>query len=428
MIISIFGMGYVGSVSAACLSQMGHKIIGVDINKEKNKIINSGRAPNFEPFLDEIIKTQVKSKSLYATDDFDSAVLQSSISLVCVGTPSKKDGRPNLEYIYRTIETIARAIRKKQDYHLIIIRSTIPPRTISEKVIPTIEKFSGKVVGEGFGVAMNPEFLRESSAIHDFYNPERIVLGTSSDSDYLILKEMYNSTTSNKVHGEYIQVPVVLAELIKYVDNTFHALKVSFANEIGSICRSYDIDSGEMMAIFKKDKKLNISEYYFNPGFSFGGSCLPKDVRGLQTLSRDLNLENPLINSVIDSNDEHTKRFENLIIKKDFKRIGFVGLTFKDDTDDIRENKVIDILEKIAQQSNKSLFVFDPILNESDIKALKLNVTFCANLEDIIQSSDAIVINTSKKQVIKEVIHSKKPVFDLKNVIPKDHPNRFSIV
>lgn len=428
MKISVFGLGYVGSVSMACFSSMGHSVIGVDSNNLKNNLINRGKAPIYEPGLEDLLTEGLSNKRIEATLDITKAVVESDISLICVGTPSNKDGSPNLDYVKKVVEEIGVALKFKNRYHLILVRSTIPPKTIETYLIPILEQISGLVREEDFGIGMNPEFLRESTAIDDFFNPERVVIGISNNKDFKLAESMYSSNSNYQVDAPIFEVPIKFAELIKYIDNSYHALKVDFANEVGSICNKLGIDSKQMMEIFTKDKKLNISSYYFRPGFSFGGSCLPKDVKGLQTISKDLKLKVPLISSLLESNSEHYLRFLSAVKNKSFDSIGFIGLTFKDNTDDVRENKVIDLIKEIGKRKSCKLYVFDKILDESQITSLDLKAVITKDLSSLVDNCDLIVLNTNDKKIIKLLIDNEKQIVDLNNMIPISYKYRISII
>ncbi len=335
------GLGYVGCVSAACLANEGHRVIGVDVNPVKVNIINSGKSPIVEPGLEELIAKVVTEGKLKATTDFSTAIQQSDISLICVGTPSQKNGNVSLEYIFRVAKQIGQALKTREQYHVVVIRSTVPPGTL-QKTLQIIAKQSGKRLGRDFGGASNPEFLREGSALQDFYHPPYTIVGEwdSKSGDYL--EELYSF-----VHAPLIRTEVKIAELVKYANNVFHALKVAFANELGTICKAYGVDSHKLMNIFVQDTRLNLSAYYLKPGFAFGGSCLPKDVSALVYQAKKLDLELPLINSLIPSNREHIRRALDLILSYNKKRIGILGLSFKGNTDDLRESPMVEIVEHL---------------------------------------------------------------------------------
>jgi len=339
MKISIFGLGYVGCVSLGCLAKNGNNVIGVDVNQTKVDLINKGKATIIEKEIDEIIKKQYDDKNISATCDFKEAVNNSDVSIICVGTPSTANGHLNLSYIYETAKQIGSILKTKNSFHSVAIRSTVLPGT-NKKVGEIIEEVSGKKRNIDFAVVSNPEFLREGSAVEDYYNPPITVLGSENEKALDIFKHIYS-----KVSGEIKCVDIEVAEIIKYVNNTFHALKISFANEIGNICKRLEIDSHDVMDLFCKDKQLNISNYYFKPGFAYGGSCLPKDMKALKTLAHDNYLVSPIIENIHDSNENQKKQLIKLIEETDSKRIGFIGLSFKAGTDDLRYSPSVDVIE-----------------------------------------------------------------------------------
>lgn len=335
MKISIFGLGYVGTVTGACLAKQGLEVIGVDNNKAKVEQVNCGKSPIFEPGLDKLLTDVVKEKKFKATCDTEYAVLNSDISLVAVGTYSSADGYPDLRAIYGVMDDIGLVIKNKNDFHSVIIRSTVPPGTTSI-ALNHIEKKSGKIYGKEFGGGMNPEFLREGSALFDFENPPFIVVGVEDDITARSIKSMYNFLDTS-----YYQTQIRLAEILKYSCNAFHALKVAFGNEIGRICSSVDIDGRELLNIFTQDRVLNISDKYLTPGVPFGGSCLPKDLRALVTFAESKGAHVPLLGSILDSNDSHFAQIIKKIENLDCSRIGILGITFKENTDDVRESPII---------------------------------------------------------------------------------------
>jgi GDP-mannose 6-dehydrogenase len=340
--ISVFGMGYVGTVSAGCLAQEGHEVIGVDPVRMKVDLINAGRCPIIEVDIGEIIAATVKSGLLRATDDQDEAIRQTELSFVCVGTPSQANGNLDLTYIRRVCEMIGRSLKKKSARHTVVIRSTILPGTMRQLVIPTIEECSGKKAGVDFGVCNNPEFLREGSAVRDFNSPPKTVIGELDHTSGDMLAALYA-----KLEAPLIRTDLETAEMIKYVDNGWHALKVGFANEIGNLCKSFSIDAHEVMKIFCQDKKLNISPAYLLPGFAFGGSCLPKDLRALAYKAKMHDVELPIMNAILPSNELQVARGLQLIMEKGNKRIGVLGFSFKAGTDDLRESPMIEVIERL---------------------------------------------------------------------------------
>lgn len=357
MKISIFGMGYVGTVSAACLAHEGHEVVGVDPVPTKVDIINAGSSPIIEEQIGELVSTTVKAGLLRATCDHDQAVRETELSFVCVGTPSQPNGNLDLTYIRRVCEQIGKALKNKPSHHTVVIRSTILPGTMRGIVIPVLEESSGKKAGVDFGVCNNPEFLREGSAVKDFNAPPKTVIGESDRASGDKLAGLYA-----KLDAPLIRTNLETAEMVKYVDNSWHALKIGFANEIGNLCKSFDIDAHEVMKIFCQDKKLNISPAYLLPGFAFGGSCLPKDLRALAYKAKMHDLELPIMNSILPSNEMQVTRGLQLITEKGFKRIGVLGFSFKAGTDDLRESPMIEVIERLIGKGY-DLRIFDKNVN-----------------------------------------------------------------
>ena len=342
MRISVFGLGYVGAVSAACLAAEGHDVIGVDVNPTKVALINEGRSPIVEEGIAEMTSRVVADGRLRATVDTQEAVSSSDISLVCVGTPSNDNGSLKLDYVERVSEQIGSAISEKSDRHLVVMRSTMLPGTIETLVKPALERTSGKTAGIDFDLCVNPEFLREGSSIKDFYAPPFTLIGADQPEAAERLAEMYRN-----IDAPLHLTSVKAAEMVKYACNCFHGLKVAFANEIGNICKESGIDSHEVMEVFVKDTKLNLSPYYLKPGFAFGGSCLPKDLRALTYKARQLDVPVPVLEATLESNLLQIERAVNMIVKTGKKKIGFLGFAFKAGTDDLRESPVVAVIERM---------------------------------------------------------------------------------
>ncbi|MEJ5307515.1 MAG: nucleotide sugar dehydrogenase [candidate division WOR-3 bacterium] len=355
MKIAVFGLGYVGIISAACLAEQGYKVIGVEINDIKISEVNNGRSPIVEPYINEIVSKVVKAGNLEATDDFEYAVKNTNIALICVGTPSSETGEVDLSYIFKTAQQIGDALRKKENFereYLILIRSTSMPGTV-DKYAEIVQSISGKKRKKDFDVLSNPEFLREGNAVNDFYNPPYTLIGCECEASERIIRQMYSF-----LEAPFIVTSIKTAEMLKYVNNTFHGLKVGFANEIARICKKKGIDSREVMELFLMDRKLNISEYYLKPGFAFGGSCLPKDVRALSYESKRNGLSLPIIENIMDSNDLHIDWAFDLILKEKVNRIGVMGITFKSGTDDLRESPSVVLVEKLLGKG-KNVLIYD---------------------------------------------------------------------
>ncbi|MDQ2987084.1 MAG: UDP-glucose/GDP-mannose dehydrogenase family protein [Armatimonadota bacterium] len=342
MKISIFGLGYVGAVSAGCLSRDSHDVIGVDPATEKVDLINEGKSPIIEKDIGEMIAASVASGKLRATTSVDEAIASSDISLICVGTPSLRSGELDLSYVERVCSQIGEAIAKKSGFHTVVARSTMLPGSMRNIVIPTLEKAYGGKVGNDFGVCNNPEFLREGTAVFDYDNPPKTVIGEADERSGNMLAALYEH-----LDAPLIRTDLETAEMVKYTDNTWHALKVSFANEIGNICKSLNIDGHKVMDIFCQDTKLNLSPYYMKPGFAFGGSCLPKDVRALAYKGRSLDLTLPVIESILPSNRQQVEKGIRMITEKPGKRVAVLGFSFKAGTDDLRESPIVTLIEHL---------------------------------------------------------------------------------
>ena len=342
MRISIFGLGYVGAVSAGCLARDGHEVIGVDPVPTKVDLVNRGQSPIIEQDIGEIMAEAIREGRLRATDDVEQAVHGTEVSFVCVGTPSQANGNLDLKYIRRVCEEIGRALADKDEPHTVVIRSTILPGTMDGVVIPTLAECSGKTPGRDFALCNNPEFLREGSAVHDYYNPPKTVIGELEPGNGDAVAAIYAA-----LDAPLIRTGTRTAEMVKYVDNVWHALKIGFANEIGNICKSHGIDGHEVMDIFCQDRKLNISPAYLKPGFAFGGSCLPKDVRALVYNARSRDIEVPIIGGVLPSNELQINRGLRMVMAHGNRKVGILGFSFKAGTDDLRESPVIEVIERL---------------------------------------------------------------------------------
>jgi GDP-mannose 6-dehydrogenase len=342
MKISIFGLGYVGTVCAGCLVADGHNVVGVDINASKADQMNSGLPSIVEPRLTELFAAGHKEKRLTATTSVSEAITSTDISLVCVGTPSQINGNLDLTYMKRVCEEIGTALRNKEKPHLIVFRSTMLPGTTEDILVPILEANSGKRIGNGIDVCYNPEFLREGTSVYDFYNPPKIVVGERAHGTGDSLLALYSG-----IDAPVIRTSIRVAEMSKYCDNSFHALKVSFANEIGNLCKKLGVDSHDVMSVFCEDKKLNLSPAYLKPGFAFGGSCLPKDLRALVYQSKLFDLDSHVLNAILMSNTNQIQLGLQLIMSPGKKRIGFLGMAFKPDTDDLRESPLVSLIETL---------------------------------------------------------------------------------
>jgi GDP-mannose 6-dehydrogenase len=355
--IAIFGLGYVGAVSAGCLAKDGHTVIGVDTNPTKVDMINAGKSPIVELSLPEMIETAKQSGRLRATTDVAAAVAAADLSLICVGTPSQINGNLDLSHVRSVCEAIGGALRAKPQPHVVVVRSTMLPGSMRDVVIPALQESSGKKAGVGFGICNNPEFLREGTAVRDYYNPPKIVIGESDRGAGDLVLEMYAG-----IKAPLIRTDVETAEMVKYADNAWHALKVSFANEIGNLCRAVGVDGHRVMDIFCQDTKLNLSSYYMKPGFAFGGSCLPKDLRALTYKGRSLDIDLPVLNAILPSNARQLQRGIDMVTRLGKRRIGILGVAFKAGTDDLRESPQVDLIEALIGKGYE-LRIYDRNVN-----------------------------------------------------------------
>jgi GDP-mannose 6-dehydrogenase len=342
MKICVLGLGYVGAVSAGCLAKDGHEVIGVDPERAKVDLINAGRSPIIEKDIGGIIQEQVAAGRLSATAEVSHAVRHTDLALVCVGTPSQANGGIDLKFVKRVCEQIGEAIQTHPGAPVIVMRSTMLPGTMREVVVPILEKTSQKKAGEEFGLCINPEFLREGTAVHDYYHPPKTVIGEVNRASGDLLAAVYS-----KMPGPMIRTDIETAEMVKYADNAWHALKVGFANEVGSLCKAVQVDAHRVMEIFCQDQKLNLSPYYLKPGFAFGGSCLPKDLRALLYKAKTLDVALPILSSVLPSNQLQIERGVQAVIEKGHREIGILGISFKAGTDDLRESPMVELTERL---------------------------------------------------------------------------------
>ncbi len=416
--ISIFGLGYVGAVSAVCLAKQGHRIVGVDSNPLKVELIKKGVAPIVEPGVDDLMREAVKDGRLTATTNLTEAVQATDLSLVCVGTPSSPNGSLNVDQVLRVAEQTGQALRLKSGYHGLVIRSTVLPGTV-DKAAAIIARESGKQAGRDFGVADNPEFLREGTSVFDFEHPPYTVVGGSDERIVGLLKEMYQG-----IEAPFYAVKVREAEILKYACNAFHAVKVTFANEIGAVCKKLEIDSHVVMKIFVEDTKLNISPYYLKPGFAFGGSCLPKDVRAITYESRRLDIDTPLLHSLMQSNEAQVQRVIDWVVQTKRKRIGILGLSFKHDTDDLRESPIVTVVETLLGKGY-DLSIYDANVNIA--RLMGANKTYIeqeiphiaslmkGSMDDVLNHAEVLLV-ANKGSEFRDILKKIKPgqtVYDL---------------
>lgn len=426
MKISIFGLGYVGCVSAACLANDGHQVTGVDVSQYKVDSIIAGKSPIIERGLDELIKKQIESGTLCATTDGQKAVLQSDLSLICVGTPSASNGSLNTGYVEKVCAEIGAALAKKSDYHVVVIRSTVLPTTVQNKLIPILEESSGLRAGEDFGVCMNPEFLREGSAIKDYYRPSYIVIGSIDKKSAEIMEKVYVAVDSPVIH-----TTLQTAEMVKYASNAFHAVKVSFANEIGNLSKAFGIDGREVMGILVQDHQLNISPTYLRPGFAFGGSCLPKDLRAILYAAKDQDIEVPMLGATLESNEQQIQRGVELIQKTGQHKVGVLGLSFKAGTDDIRESPVVSMVETLIGKGYE-VRIYDDVVKPEMLHGANrafyerrlshIAAIICPSIEEVMQEAEVLVV-TNGSPTFQDLPHKLLPhqtLIDLAGVINKN--------
>lgn len=419
MNISIFGLGYVGCVTAACLADDGHRVIGVDISPHKVDLINGGKSPLIEPGLNERIGRAVQSGCLSASGDVSQAILASDISLICVGTPSNENGSLDLQHVRNVCRQIGGALAHKAQYHVVVIRSTVLPGTVEDQLIPILEESSGLKAGRDFGMCMNPEFLREGTAIEDYYAPSFIVIGEIDARSGEKVENMYT-----KVKAPLFHTAIKNAEMVKYACNAFHALKITFANEIGQICKAHDMDGQEVMDIFIQDKQLNISPAYLRPGFAFGGSCLPKDVRALTYRAKQVDAECNVLNAILPSNQKQVALAVRMVERTKLKRVAILGLSFKPNTDDLRESPAIVLAETLLGRGYQVRIFDDQVQLSQLIGANKAFIEkelphiasiMCDGLDEVIAASDVVVITHGGKVFagIPEMLNANQVLIDL---------------
>jgi len=423
--ISIFGLGYVGCVSAACLAKEGHTVIGVDVNPVKVEMINQGISPIIEKNLDTLLAEVVRSNrasggSLMATTDEQKAVMDTDLSLICVGTPSRDNGDLDITHVLKCTEGIGGGLKRKNAYHVVVARSTMLPGTCEQEIVRTIEYRSGKRVGRDFGMVMNPEFLRESTSIQDFYNPPVTVIGEYDARSGDAAAAMYHFLSA-----PVVRTSIRTAEMVKYANNAFHGLKVAFANEIGLICKKMGIDSHAVMDIFCMDDKLNLSAYYLKPGFAFGGSCLPKDLRAITYRARQVDLDVPVLQAIMASNRLHIERFADKVIKTGKRKIGILGLSFKAGTDDLRESPLV-ILTEMFIGKGLDLKIYDKNIALARLMGANkeyiekgiphISSLMSEDLAEVISHGEVIIVGNGSKEfacALAEMKDDGKVVFDL---------------
>ena len=427
--ISVFGLGYVGSVSAACFASLGHRVIGVDVNPAKVEMVESGRSPIIEASMNELVAEGNRACRLHATTDSTKAVLESDVSFVCVGTPSLRNGKLDLSHIEKVAREIGAALKQKKSPHIFILRSTVLPGTTESIVRPILEQASGRRAGTDFTVAYNPEFMREGSAVADFLQPPYTILGAQDPSHLAPLRELYKQTP-----GKVYETSIAVAEMVKYLSNAFHAVKVTFANEVGTLCKHLGVDAHAVTDIFTSDTRLNISPAYLSPGFAFGGSCLPKDVRALTYKAKELDLKLPMLESLLPSNSEHVERAVEAVMRTNKRKIAQLGLSFKAGTDDLRESPQVQLVKRLLGEGYE-VKVWDEDVslgrlagsNRQYIEEVipHIGSLLSADLQDVLKWGEVVIIGnkSAKKDVLGKYLRKDQIVIDLVNLDKERRPH-----
>lgn len=420
MKISIFGLGYVGAVSMACLARDGHQVTGVDVDPLKLELIRSGKSPIVEEGIQDLTRDVVASGRVLVTSDVAATIRDTDLSFVCVGTPSSANGSQDMTFIRRVMESIGAALAQKAAFHTVVLRSTVQPGTLDELVRPTLEKASGKVADKDFGLAFQPEFLREGTSIKDYDRPPITIVGTRSTRAADVLREVFGHLPC-----EFVVTSIGVAEMQKYAANAFHAVKITFANEIGRLCRAVDVDARQVMELICKDKQLNISPAYLRPGFAFGGSCLPKDLRALTYMGKTRDVTTPMLGGVLGSNRAHIDYAIDQVMQGDTRRVGMIGLSFKKGTDDLRESPLVSVAERLIGKGY-DLRIYDPEVNLSRLigankRFIEQSIPHIGNLmvgscEEAVRHGDVILVGLGGKDidaVLEKELTSRHAVVDL---------------
>jgi GDP-mannose 6-dehydrogenase len=427
--ISIFGLGYVGSVSAACLAHAGHYLTGVDVNSVKVEMLASGRSPILEPGMSELVAEGFAASRLHATTDGVAAVHDSDISFVCVGTPSLRSGKLDLSHIERVAREIGAALKQKQSHHVVVLRSTVLPGTTESAFIPILESASGRRAGTEFTVCYNPEFMREGSAVADWLDPPYTILGAQSPEHLILLREIYEGTP-----GPKCETSIPVAEMVKYTSNMFHAVKVGFANEMGTLCKHLGVDTETVTRIFISDTKLNISPAYLSPGLAFGGSCLPKDLRALAYRARERDLTLPLLDALLPSNAEHLNRAVDAVLHTAKKKVSLLGLSFKAGTDDLRESPQVQLVKRLLGEGCQ-VRIWDRDVSLGCLAGSNrvyieeviphIGSLLSSDLEQVVRSAEVVILGnkSARLEKVSQYLHPSQIVLDLVNLDRSDRPD-----
>jgi GDP-mannose 6-dehydrogenase len=413
MRVSVLGLGYVGSVSGTCLARLGHHVIGVDTNASKVAMINHGQPPVIEAGMSELLATVTKNGAFTATEVTQDAIGASDVALVCVGTPSSPNGSLSTDFVQRVSEQIGTALAVRDGYLVVAIRSTVLPGTVERLVIPILEARSGKIAGRDFGVCVVPEFLREGTSVKDFFNPPRTVIGELDSRSGETVSALFDG-----IDAPLVRTSIRVAESVKYADNAFHALKVTFANEIGNICKASDCDSHEVMKIFCMDTKLNLSPYYLKPGFAFGGSCLPKDLRALTYHAHGLDVSTPVLDAILVSNKKQIEYVTSLLQRYKGQSLGFLGLSFKHGTDDLRESPILEVIETMIGKGFR-VNIYDEFVSIARLVGANkeyiqkeiphLSSLMRSSAEELVRDSDVVVVSNASEQFRGAVTQTTRP-------------------
>ena len=429
--ISLFGLGYVGSVSAACFAHMGHKVTGVDISKTKVEMLDSGRTPIIEARMEDLVAEANKCCRLHATTDSIAAVLASDISFVCVGTPSLRSGKLDLTHVDKVSREIGSALKQKSTFHTVVLRSTVLPGTTETLMIPAIEQASGKKCGVDFAVCYNPEFMREGSAVADFLQPPYTIFGSQNPEHLAPLRELYKD-----VPAAVFETSIRVAEMVKYVSNLYHAVKVGFANEVGTLCKHLGVESDQVTKIFMSDTKLNISSAYLAPGFAFGGSCLPKDLRAITHRAKELDLDLPMLESLMLSNAQHIDRGVEAVMRTGKRKIAMLGLSFKAGTDDLRESPQVQLIKRLLGEGCQ-IKIWDRDVSLARLAGSNrqyieeviphIGSLLSVDMPEVVRGSEVVIVGTKiEKGDLARLLTPAQIVIDLVNLDPARRPQAAS--